>query len=69
MPDGTEWTSDTDINKFTDPKHPAFPSTLEKINTIRKKMKIKPIEIDSEWQLLIDDIPQEPEDSWYLLKN
>jgi hypothetical protein len=24
LPDGTRWTPDTDMERFTDPQHPAF---------------------------------------------
>lgn len=32
LPDGTHWTSDTDMSRFTDPTHPQFWGT-EKLNT------------------------------------
>lgn len=37
LPDNTKYTSDTKMEKFTDPTHPEFKDTLEKINIIREK--------------------------------
>lgn len=38
LPDGTQWTSDTDLARFTDSDHPDYQATRGKINTIRKEM-------------------------------
>lgn len=43
LPDGTQWSPDTDMRKFTNPNHPEFNETLEKINAIRVKMGIDTI--------------------------
>jgi hypothetical protein len=43
LPDGIKWTSDTDLQRFIDPKHPEYESTLEKINTIRDEMGLEVI--------------------------
>lgn len=43
LPDGVEWTKDTDMEKFTNSEHPDFNSTLEKINTIRLEVGINPL--------------------------
>jgi len=44
LPDGELWTADTEMGKFTDPSHPEFEATLEKINGIRAEMGILPIQ-------------------------
>ncbi|MEL6526857.1 MAG: pentapeptide repeat-containing protein, partial [Chloroflexota bacterium] len=31
LPDGTKWTQDTDMGRFTNPSHPEFEATLKKI--------------------------------------
>jgi uncharacterized protein YjbI with pentapeptide repeats len=38
LPDGEEWTSDTDMKRFTDREHPEYKATREKINAIREEM-------------------------------
>jgi len=43
LPDGTQWTPDVDMEKFTNPAHPDYPATLKKINAIRTEMGIDPI--------------------------
>ena len=43
LPDGEYWTAETDIEKFTNPDHPDFEATLEKINTIRADNNIEAI--------------------------
>ncbi len=35
LPDGTKYTTDTDMERFTNPDHPDFQPTLETINEIR----------------------------------
>lgn len=40
LPDGLIWTANTDMEKFTNPQHPDFNSTLEKINVIRSEAGI-----------------------------
>lgn len=37
LPDGTAWTSDSDMERFTNMAHSEFQSTRDKINTIREK--------------------------------
>ncbi|MEO1286856.1 MAG: pentapeptide repeat-containing protein [Chloroflexota bacterium] len=44
LPDGTRWTPDTDLAKFTDRNHPNFASTREAINTIRAEMDLPPLD-------------------------
>lgn len=39
LPDGTQWTEDTDMGRFTDEKHPDYESTLQKIDAIREQLK------------------------------
>lgn len=43
LPDGLAWTTNTDMEKFTNPEHPDFNSTLEKINAIRSEAGIDPL--------------------------
>lgn len=38
LPDDTVWSDDTDMERFTDPNHPDFETTLDAINTIRDKL-------------------------------
>ncbi len=40
LPDGTKWTENTDIERFTHPSHPEFETTLKKINVVRQKMSL-----------------------------
>ncbi|MEM9955178.1 MAG: pentapeptide repeat-containing protein [Chloroflexota bacterium] len=44
LPDGTSWTPDTDLAKFTDRNHPDFASTREAINTIRAEIDLPPLD-------------------------
>ena len=39
LPDGNKYTDNIDIKKFTDPTHPEFAETLEKVNEIRRKIR------------------------------
>ena len=43
LPDGTTWTPDTDMEKFSNPEHPDFDTTLAKINAIRLEAGIDPL--------------------------
>jgi hypothetical protein len=43
LPDGIKWTIQEDMTRFTNPEHPEYLSTLEKINEIRKKLGCNPI--------------------------
>lgn len=45
LPDGTPWTPEEDkrMERFTNPYHPEFYVTLEKINAIRAKLGYEPI--------------------------
>ena len=43
LPDGTNFTMDVNLEKFTNPDHPEFKATLEKINQIRMAMNLDPI--------------------------
>lgn len=45
LPDGTNYSEDTDMGKFTDPNHPEFDATLVRINEIRKAMKLDDIRL------------------------
>jgi len=36
LPDGTQNTEETDLDRFTDLDHPAFAATLKKVNAITK---------------------------------
>ncbi len=38
LPDGNKYTDNIDIKKFTDPTHPEFAETLEKVNEIRREL-------------------------------
>lgn len=38
LPDGTEWLEDTDMEKFTNPQHPEYKATKEKIQQIRQEI-------------------------------
>ncbi len=38
LPDGTKGSEDTDMERFTDPNHPDFETTLDAINTIRDEL-------------------------------
>lgn len=40
LPDGTKWTPDTDMERFTDTEHPEFKAILKKINAIREEMRL-----------------------------
>lgn len=44
LPDGTLWTTEADMERFTNPDHPDYAETLEKINAIRAEMGLEPIE-------------------------
>ena len=44
LPDGVQWTRDIDMERFTTPNHPLYQSTLDRINKLRKKMGMKPVE-------------------------
>lgn len=44
LPDGTEWTPDEDMGRFTDKNHPEYEETLEIINGIRYLFSTDPIE-------------------------
>lgn len=44
LPDGTLWTLDTDMFRFTNPDHQDYQSTLEKINTLRAEKGFDPID-------------------------
>jgi uncharacterized protein YjbI with pentapeptide repeats len=39
LPDGSKWTPETDMGRFTDGSHPNFEATLEKIEAIREEYK------------------------------
>ena len=43
LPDGTTWTPETNMMRFTNPDHSDYPSTLEKINAIRKEQGREPL--------------------------
>ena len=38
MPDGTEWSAETTIERFTNPNHPEYRATLNTINNIRRDL-------------------------------
>ena len=40
LPDGNKYTDNIDIKKFTDPTHPEFAETLEKVNEIRRELRL-----------------------------
>lgn len=44
LPDGTEWSEGIDIGRFTDPEHPQFQETLQKINEVRKELDLEPLD-------------------------
>jgi hypothetical protein len=44
LPDGIQWTFDTDMKRFTDMDHPEYFDTVSKIGVIRKDMGLDPIE-------------------------
>ncbi|GAB5491162.1 MAG: hypothetical protein Phog2KO_13770 [Phototrophicaceae bacterium] len=41
LPDGTRWTKNEDMGRFTNPEHPDYPATLEKINELRVEQGFK----------------------------
>jgi uncharacterized protein YjbI with pentapeptide repeats len=43
LPDGTQWTTETDMARFTDPTHPDFHNTVDKINVFRLELGIASI--------------------------
>lgn len=43
LPDGTVWTPNVDMQRFTNPLHPKFKSTLEKINFFRQNQGYEPL--------------------------
>jgi uncharacterized protein YjbI with pentapeptide repeats len=44
LPDGTTWSLDTDMGRFTQETHPEFRETLRKINDLRAELGFTPIE-------------------------
>ena len=40
LPDGTRWTPDTEMGRFTDLEHPEFAETLEKIEAMRQELEL-----------------------------
>ena len=46
LPDGTVWTPEADMKRFTDENHPEFEETLAKINEIRVELGYEPIKLD-----------------------
>ena len=44
LPDGTRWSREVYIARFTDPEHPHYQATLERINALRKKMGLPSVD-------------------------
>lgn len=40
LPDGTVWTEETDMKRFTDSRHPEYCATLEQINVFREELGV-----------------------------
>lgn len=45
LPDGTTWTADTDMKRFSDAAHDDFETTFEAINQRREEMGLPPIRL------------------------
>ena len=44
LPDGTRWSREVYMARFTDPEHPHYRTTLDRINALRKKMGLPPVD-------------------------
>jgi len=44
LPDGKEWSSDTDMARFTDSQHAQFETTWSQINAKRSQLDLEPLE-------------------------
>lgn len=43
LPDGTEYSNENDLRRFTDRDHPEYNATVRKINEIRRELRYKPL--------------------------
>lgn len=49
LPDGTEWTEGTDMERFTSPSHPEFEMTFKKVEEIRKELGYPKVRLSPKW--------------------